>query len=464
LLQGAGLFKTDNLIVTNGGSVITLSNYSVGSVAGTTNVLAINSGSSLIVSNAALGIGNDGTATNGSGIASATVSNAMVSATFVNIGSTAGGRGALTVQSNAAATVLSNLTVVSGSLSSTSALAVAGGTLDASNAALAIGPSGSGRFDISGGLVLARQITLGGSGLGTSGEMLASGGLVRVFRLSVNAGTVCGGNLDGLGGNLVVGDGHDARLTICSGSLTNYANILVGYTNGFTGIVSNSGGTISVTNSLIVGDVPSGSVGLVQLTGGATYVTNSAQNAVLDVRNGSVLLQSGALLVVDNLILNSSGGHFIKNGGQLTQNHPTTLDPTLDATGEGMPNLWKLAHNLDPLSVAGDDGANGDPDHDGMKNLNEYLSGTDPRNAASVFRLLSAKIIGRDLRLEWTTVGGHTYVVQMAAELSPDSGNFVDASPPLAVTGVAEGTNSYVIDGGAANPAAYYRVQVTPTP
>src|ERR1035438_8880214 len=100
LRQGAGVFKTDNLILTNGGSVLTISNYVVGSTAGTTNTVTI-TGGTLIVTNAALGIGNDGTTTNGAGIGSATFSNAIVAATTLNIGSTAGGLGSLVVQSNA---------------------------------------------------------------------------------------------------------------------------------------------------------------------------------------------------------------------------------------------------------------------------------------------------------------------------------------------------------------------------
>lgn len=50
-----------------------------------------------------------------------------------------------------------------------------------------------------------------------------------------------------------------------------------------------------------------------------------------------------------------------------------------DDDGDGMPNTWELAHDLDPL--ADDDSF--DPDDDGLTNLGEYQNGTDPHLADS---------------------------------------------------------------------------------
>lgn len=55
------------------------------------------------------------------------------------------------------------------------------------------------------------------------------------------------------------------------------------------------------------------------------------------------------------------------------------LDPDMDK--DGMPDGWEVSHGLNPRNAAGDDGATGDPDHDGLSNIDEYLNNTDPHSA-----------------------------------------------------------------------------------
>ncbi len=54
---------------------------------------------------------------------------------------------------------------------------------------------------------------------------------------------------------------------------------------------------------------------------------------------------------------------------------------------DGLPTEWESAHGLDPQSGAGDDGPASDPDHDGLTNLQEFLAGTHPKDAASTLRV-----------------------------------------------------------------------------
>jgi hypothetical protein len=58
-----------------------------------------------------------------------------------------------------------------------------------------------------------------------------------------------------------------------------------------------------------------------------------------------------------------------------------------DADGDRLPDTWEIDHLLDPTTASGDQGASGDLDQDGRTNLQEYLAGTDPRNAASELKL-----------------------------------------------------------------------------
>ena len=50
-----------------------------------------------------------------------------------------------------------------------------------------------------------------------------------------------------------------------------------------------------------------------------------------------------------------------------------------DSDGDGLPDGWEVGHNLDATSSAGISGASGDPDGDGLTNLEEYGLGIDPR-------------------------------------------------------------------------------------
>ena len=52
-----------------------------------------------------------------------------------------------------------------------------------------------------------------------------------------------------------------------------------------------------------------------------------------------------------------------------------------DTDGDCLPDGWENANDLDPLSDIGDDGADGDPDEDGLSNFTEYAVGANPQSS-----------------------------------------------------------------------------------
>ncbi len=80
--------------------------------------------------------------------------------------------------------------------------------------------------------------------------------------------------------------------------------------------------------------------------------------------------------------------------------------PDGDLDGDGLPDVWERAHGLRTDSAVGDDGADGDPDHDGRSNYGEFLAGTDPRLEASRVTLVADRTVDRVVRLHFSRQPG----------------------------------------------------------
>jgi ELWxxDGT repeat protein len=72
------------------------------------------------------------------------------------------------------------------------------------------------------------------------------------------------------------------------------------------------------------------------------------------------------------------------HGTQLWRATAGASPTTTDTDGDGLPNQWETNFGLNPSVAIGDDGPDGDPDHDGVSNLDEYLAGTHPKVAATL--------------------------------------------------------------------------------
>ena len=75
-----------------------------------------------------------------------------------------------------------------------------------------------------------------------------------------------------------------------------------------------------------------------------------------------------------------SDGDGLSDGEELVLGTSAILK---DTDGDDLPDDWELDNGLDPLSHVGVDGAAGDPDGDGLDNLDECSAGTGPQSGDS---------------------------------------------------------------------------------
>jgi hypothetical protein len=141
-------------------------------------------------------------------------------------------------------------------------------------------------------------------------------------------------------------------------------------------------------------------------------------------------------------------------------NYFRRTNANFDSVGDGIPNWWRALYFGGDGSTTNVPGSCTlcDPDGDGMNNLQEYLTGTDPTDPTSAFRITKISIIGSDLAITWTTCPNQTNQLQRSNVLGP--GVSWSSVGPLTITA---GSFANQTDFGAAtNPPAFYRVRRVP--
>jgi sialate O-acetylesterase len=97
--------------------------------------------------------------------------------------------------------------------------------------------------------------------------------------------------------------------------------------------------------------------------------------------------------------------------------YATLTVSTPSGAGDGIPGYWRLQYFGNGLSAAGAAAPNADPDGDGLSNLNEYLAGTSPVDAASTFKITAFNLNGANAVLTFPSVLGKQYRLERATDL-----------------------------------------------
>ncbi len=176
-------------------------------------------------------------------------------------------------------------------------------------------------------------------------------------------------------------------------------------------------------------------------------VTESASVTISPSTTGNFIngVWTGTLTVQDigtNIFLFANDGN-----SHVGSSNPFNVAITLDADGDEIPDAWEIAFFGLPSSCV----STNDADHDGLNNLQEYITGMNPTNAASCFKIgVSEQPDG--FIVNWDSVEGRFYDVLWTSNLVHGFQTLASAIPFPA--------NSYTDRVHSVSSAGFYCVAV----
>jgi len=189
-----------------------------------------------------------------------------------------------------------------------------------------------------------------------------------------------------------------------------------------------------------------------QPTGGVGNITQAP--LFVDYANGNLRLQSNSPCI-------NAGNNAYAPGPTELDGNPRIVSGTVDigayefqGPGSVISYAWLQQYGL-PTDGSADAT---DPDRDGMNNWQEWRCQTDPTNALSALRLLTASPGGTNVTVSWQSVAGVNYFLERTTNLW--------ASPPFTLLSPnlpgQPGTTTFTDTNAAALAPLFYRVGVGP--
>jgi hypothetical protein len=128
-----------------------------------------------------------------------------------------------------------------------------------------------------------------------------------------------------------------------------------------------------------------------------------------------------------------------------------------DTDFDALPDAWEISMGLNPMDATGVNGASGDKDSDGCDNFDEYVAGTDAKNAQSNFHLNALIKQTEGIVLNWASATGKTYTLyrwtNIVERTMESVSSNIPATPP---------ENTYTDAHTEGLNPGFYRIRVEP--
>ena len=172
--------------------------------------------------------------------------------------------------------------------------------------------------------------------------------------------------------------------------------------------------------------------------------------------NGTNLLgaTNGALSFVSVSMTNAGSYSVVITNlaGSATSAVATLTVSALDTDGDGMPDVWEMAHGLNKF--VNDAGL--DPDLDGLTSLQEFIAGTDPQDGQSYLKLEATGAGPGFCVLRFVAISNRTYSVLARDVMGTNAWAWLRNVSPRPTNRV-----EIITDINTNGPARYYRL-ITP--
>jgi hypothetical protein len=126
-----------------------------------------------------------------------------------------------------------------------------------------------------------------------------------------------------------------------------------------------------------------------------------------------------------------------------------------DIDDDTLPDDWETRYGLDPTISSGEDGPDGDPDMDGMTNLEEWEADTDPMDPDSLLMITGILPELGGVRISWQggTAAWQYLEYRMDLTSTDELLKTIFSNEPTTTV------NTNIIDMGATNQVLYYRIK-----